>query len=440
MMGKVIIPSKSIDVIENVDVLVIGGGAAGCAAAVGAARMGAKTMLVEKLGYLGGATTAQLVIAVLSTNGIDFQGIWHEYMRELRQLDGVSPLQRYPGKEYIICGSVNAECVKYAWERIILRHNISILYHACAIDVIKNRSAIEGVVFHTKAGNQAILSKRVIDCTGDGEICNAANVPWQQGDRNGVYAMALSKIIAYGNLPVHDDDKPGLKGHVLGRTMGMSMTERMGAGGRLLHVDPLNPFDMTRAEIEGRDKGWTLLQQIREAEKAPDIVISSSSEQAGVRSSRRIEGRKVVTASDAWNFVKSEDGIAKSSWDIDIWPHNSQTGAPVPRDTEEYKKRIRRMEAGDYFDIPYGCLIPVQTENLLMAGRMISAEHEAQASLRIQQTCMSTGEAAGTAAAMSIEQNVTPANMDVRMLQKQLVCVRDVEPAFEMLKSLPYMK
>lgn len=128
--------------------------------------------------------------------------------------------------------------------------------------------------------------------------------------------------------------------------------------------------------------------------------------------SRRLHGLATATFEDAWNLRKYPDSIARSSWDIDVWPADSHTRATVHRNEPRYKERAEKAAAGDFFDIRYGCIVARGVDNLLMAGRCISAGHQAQSSLRIQQTSQATGQAAGTAAALSLKENVTPRELD----------------------------
>jgi hypothetical protein len=200
---------------------------------------------------------------------------------------------------------------------------------------------------------------------------------------------------------------------------------------RVLKVDPLDPFDFTRAEREGREQ----------ARQAADFCckhvpgceggyLLDTSAQIGLRSSRRLRGLVTVTEQDAREFRKYPDSIARSSWDIDVWPADSYTAPAVDRACEAYKTRRAQLKAGEYFDIRYGCIVAAGIDNLLMAGRCLSAEHVAESSLRIQQTCMATGEAAGVAAAKSIQANQTPRELAPAVVVEQLEKDRDVEPAY----------
>jgi len=206
---------------------------------------------------------------------------------------------------------------------------------------------------------------------------------------------------------------------------------------RVLRVDPLDPFDFTRAEREGRQQAWECADACRRfAPGFEQAYLLDTSTQLGLRSSRRLRGLATVTGQDAREFRKYPDGVARSSWDIDVWPADSYTAPAVDRSTEAYKARHARLVAGEWFDIRYGCLVANGLDNLLMAGRCISAEHVAQSSLRIQQTCMATGQAAGTAAALSLHAGVTPRELDPQRAVRQLAEDRAaVEPAYDELKA-----
>jgi hypothetical protein len=206
--------------------------------------------------------------------------------------------------------------------------------------------------------------------------------------------------------------------------------------GRVLEVDPLDPWDLTRAEREGREQAWQVQDYYRRyAPGYEEAYLVDTSSHTGIRSSRRIGGLSRVRRDDVLALRKYPDGIARSSWRVDIWPANSYTALPDAYTDSEWKSRI---DAGDYFDIRYGCLVAEGLDNLLVAGRCISADHWAQSSLRIQQTCQSTGQAAGTAAAMSLKDGVTPRELDSRTLVDRLEEDRaGVQPAFDILKDLP---
>ena len=460
-------PAKDLKVLGHWDVIVAGGGPAGCAAAWAAARRGARTLIVEKSGHLGGQTVDALVCAILSTNGVDFQGVWHDWIRALRRRRGDNELSR-KGDQMMIT-TVYPEAVKYAWDDLLSEAGVEFLHHAHVGGAIVEEGVLKGVILDTRAGRQAAFAKRVVDGTGHGIVCHEAGVPWEQGDGTNKWAMALTKVfrlsgmnwdnitytdeiiaraeaeldaaIARGEFvtPVVTEKKRLLKYAKLKLwDMGGGRGQIMSVLSRVLKVDPLDPWDFTRAEREGRAQAWEGAEAYRRfIPGCENAYLLDTSYQIGVRSTRRVQGLVRLTDDDAWQLRKQSNSIARSSWDIDIWPADSYTKEAVPRDDADYKKRHAKVAAGDYFDIPYGCIVAAGVDNLLMAGQCLSASHVAESSLRIQQTCMATGQAAGTAAAMSIELNVTPLELDPAPLLAQLAKDRDVEPAYAFLGELP---
>ena len=430
-------PARDVPVMGEFDVVVAGGGPAGCAAAIAAARHGARALLVEEDGYLGGTTVDGLVVPILSTNGVDFQGVWHELMHKLKGRNGVAGLAPRRGFSYMLVGSVDPEMVKLAWDELATDAGVVLLHHALVAGAMVGEGGVGGVLAETRAGRRAILARRVVDCTGDGAVCAAAGVPWEQGADGRKWAMAVTKVFRWGGVPLPKEIRPGQGIPGFGRSIDHRAGEAMGFN-RILRIDPLDPWDLTRAEREGRAIAWNALDAKRKKPGGEHLRLVDPSHRIGVRSSRRIHGIATATRDDAWNFRKHPDGIARSSWDIDIHSPEVPNLPAVPRDSPAYKPRIERMQRGDYFDIRYGCIVARGVDNLLVAGRCLSAEHEAQASLRIQQTCMATGQAAGTAAALSLRQGVPPRELDPSALVAQLARDRAaVEPAFEELKDLP---
>ena len=455
-------PSRPIPVLGSYDVVVCGGGPAGCASAIGAARHGARTLLIEKDGYLGGATVSQLVAVILSTNGADFQGIWHEYLRGLRKRNGVRPFTGSAEKGQIR-SCVDPEQVKYVWDELVTAAGARILHHGYSATCMLEDGRAAGVFVQTRAGRQAIRAKRVIDCTGDGIVAAESGVAYESGDGTNPWAMSCTKMLRLGNVPSEENwpgpealeqaaaaldaavergeydapvvtEKNRLMNYLRGKLWLLPENRReLGVVlSRVLKVDPLDPFDFTRAEREGREQARQTADFIcRYVPGFEESYFLDTSNQIGLRSSRRLKGVATVTDEDARSFAKYEDSIARSSWNIDIWPADSYTAPAVDRKSEEFKTRNKLLVQGEYFDIRYGCLVAEGIDNLLMAGRCLSAEHQAESSLRIQQTCMATGQAAGVAAALSLDADTTPRELDPMTVVAQLDKDRDVEQAFE---------
>ena len=458
--------AKDVPVLAECEVLVCGGGPSGCAAALASGRRGAKTLLIEKEGYLGGAVVSQLVLVILSTNGVDFQGIWHEWAEELKGLGGIrAPIRTKTN----LWGSVNPEAVKYAWDALLSEAGVKLLHHAYAARGIVEEDTIRGVFLETKAGRRVILADRVIDCTGDGILAAESGVSWEQGDGTHKYAMALTKVFRLANVKYLEDwctedqyrqmeqnlneaiergeyktpvltEKRRLLNYLRQKSWQLPepRAEMMSVLSRILRTDPLDPFELTNAEREGREQVWEAADFChRYVPGFENSYLLDSNAQIGIRSSRRLKGLAVVTAEDAANCRKYPDSIARSSWDIDIWPAESYSASTAWK-AENIKAHTNKLRTqGEYFDVRYGCVVAEEVKNLLMAGRCVSAEHEAESSLRIQQTCISLGQAAGTAAALSLEDGVTPQELEPMKVVRQLAEDRDaVEPAFDVLKNL----
>jgi hypothetical protein len=426
--------NKSIPILAEYDVVVCGGGPAGCAAAIESARCGAKTLLVEKYGYLGGATVAQLVAVILSTNGIDFQGIWHEWASRLLKYDSIAPLIRsnvemYPGREWLR-SSVSPEGVKRAWDELITESGADILLmaHFCGACVEDN--IITGLIIHSRAGLQVIKAKRVVDATGDAVVCHDAGVKWDIGVTGKLWPQAVSLVRRWGGYA-----SPGSSdGPIPGAPATLAkLPERLGRTDRKF-IDPLDPFAVSNAIRDMQREIWYQSDSFTDGH----YLVESATE-IGVRTSRIVQGIDRISDDDAWNLRKSPAGIARSSWEFDIHPPDDEYPLPERWFHSKSEANIahnKKIASGDYFDIPFGCLVTSGIDNLLVAGRCISAGYLAQGSLRIQQTCISTGQAAGAAAALSLQNNTTPREINPSIIVNHLVKARDVEPAFDILRNI----
>ncbi len=462
---------KNIPVIKECDVLVVGGGPAGCSAAISSARMGVKTLLIEQTGMLGGATVNQDVVVVLSQNAVDFEGIWHEYMAKLFELGGAYK-EDFNFLPLLISSTVDPNIVRVVWDRLLQESGADLILHCSFSDVIKTENSITGVIVNTRQGPGIIKAKNIIDCTGDAIVCNIAGAEWEQGSRTSKCAMSLTKVIRLGGIGENagikdmsekellkeklDNDisegiyKSGImtSGRVLNyiNPWGLSWhlkhrKELMLVTSRVLNADPTSFEDITRAEREGLNSMYEVYDFYKKyVPGCENAFIAHISNQIGVRSSRRVHGMYYINDEDAINFKKHPDSIAKSSWQLDVWPSDSYT-APAGnegglKDEESLNKYKEHIKAGDYFDIPYGAIVVKGFDNLLMAGRIISSSHLAQASLRIQQTCMSTGQAAGYAAAKAVKENKLPTELDGKTVSEELRKIRMNTPvSWDKLKS-----
>jgi len=452
---------------KSYDVIVAGGGAAGVCAAIASARGGAKTLLIERHGILGGAMTMGLVTplgASSTRSGKRFGGILWEILdqvaTESRRIDGEG------GDPY---------CAPHTMARVlsnrVVESGASVLLHTSLLEAKREGDGIAALRIHNKSGLAWIQGKTFIDATGDGDLLAMAGEAFTLGSEPGVFrhlsdtgldqvheedrtygayetsglmqpvtlfftmsgvdldrAEALNnKRLTYGDLGMtraafldlpyanspgfevgDGEDVPLPAGRVL-----VTRTSRPGVAAvnmsRLTGVDGTDAEALSRAEILARNQVAHLADFLRRF--IPGFEKSSLLETApalGVRETRRLVGRYVLSGGEAIRCASFDDAIAQGSYMIDI--HD-----PLGR-----RKAIGGQLQGDCYDIPWRSLLPKRTENLIVCGRCLSADHVAHSSTRIQGTCMLTGQAAGTAAAMAARAGIAPCELDAGALQAKL--------------------
>jgi ribulose 1,5-bisphosphate synthetase/thiazole synthase len=407
-MDWIIEPERKIPVTSEVDVLVCGGGIAGVAAAVCAARIGVKVLLVERYGFLGGLVTGGLVI---TTPPLD-NGINREIGERLRAKGVYAPLQK-PGAEMIALKmhAIDPEVVKYELVQMLGEQQVQLLLHTLIVGSIVEEGALKGVLIENKAGRQAILAKTVVDCTGDADVAAFARAPFRVVKKpiTMMFNMAgvdvdkvLSRVGNWSNLKqfVTEAVARGDLKFELGTTLewgtpGVHAECLIHPGeinvwsGNLRGVDALDPNQLTRAELITREHVMRLVAFLRgHVPGFEHSWITLTSPILGVRATRQILGGISPTMQEVRN-IRFADTVAK--------PY-----------------------AEDAIRLPYNSLLPQGVENLLVAGRCISAEEEAMGQLRLIPVCAATGQAAGTAAALALRAGVTPAKLDISELQLAL--------------------
>jgi hypothetical protein len=435
------------------DVLVVGGGNAGCAAALAAARHGARTLLVERYGFLGGTATAAMVGPWMTFHSGDQRivgGIAQEIVERLVR-KGASPGHLHDSSDYVATITpFDPEIHKALLFEMMREAGVSLMLHAYVLDAKLDGDIVRGATFATVGGTREYFGRVVIDSTADAFVAASAGVPTQQGDERGRVQPAtlmfrlshvdLSKLSTY--VRMHPDQmRTSLKTHE--RTPGAltaiaglyQLWEEARRDGvvdlprelvsffispypdevtvnmtRVVNIDPLDPGDLTRAEIEARLQTMQLLEFFRS--RVPGFEnarIAATGTQVGIRESRRIVGRYTLTRDDVLQGRHFDDAVACSAYPIDI--HNpAGTGTTT-----------QRLAPGQSYDIPYRCLVPVNREQLLVAGRCISTTHEALASTRLTPTVMTLGQAAGTAAALARKRRVRVGDVDTKELRAQLI-------------------
>lgn len=387
--GKVIQPERPLPVIAETDVLVVGGGAAGFAAAVAAARAGVKTTIVERYGYFGGLWTGGLVLVVLETHAI----MGGQTVQVLRGIGG-ELLERHakvPGciayrDERRINPTTDPEATKYFMDEMIAESGATVLFHCWATDVVMDGDAVRGVVLESKAGRQAVLAKVVVDSTGDGDIFAAAGAGFQQ------WLHAIGLVHRRGNVDRADRAKlkaAGVKS--LGAIEPQPSVHWVNLRGPMANA--LDVKDLTRLEMEHRRSIWQGIQKLRGTPGGEPVFLLQTAPQLGVRVSRTLAGRHTLTAEEARAGKRFPDTIGVGG----------TAGAKRPG-----------------WPIPLGALLPEKLDGVIAAGRCISVEEKLLEDMRLIAACLITGHAAGAAAAVAVQSNCRPRDVDIAKVQKLL--------------------
>jgi hypothetical protein len=440
--------------VEWYDVLVIGGGNAGCAAALASARHGARTLLVERYGFLGGTATAAMVGPWMTFHSGEERivgGIAQEIVERLVAAGG-SPGHIHDASDYVATITpFDPEAHKALLFELMAESGVELLLHGYFLEAMLDGTsgAVRGARVATVGGQRVYEADVTIDASADAYVAASAGVELQQGDARGrvqpaslmfrISHVDLAQTAAY--LRAHPQEMrtslpPGARdAAALSAVAGMhELWNAARARGdvdvprelvsffaspypdevtvnmtRVLDVDPLDPDDLTRAEVEARAQAMSLMAFFkRDVPGFANARIAATAAQIGIRESRRIVGAYTLTRDDVLHARTFEDGVARSAYPIDI--HN-----PSGAGTTTF-----RLPPGASYEIPYRCLVPAHVDGLLVAGRCISTTHEALASTRLTPTVMTLGQAAGTAAAMAAARAISPRQVPATELRASL--------------------
>lgn len=423
-------PARKIPVRHRVDVLVVGGGAAGMAAASSAAKLGANVLLVERNGFLGGTLTMVTLGSIC--------GLYAVCDDEITPVVGgfasnlIARLQRMGGPieptRWLKTASMRYDpsAMKIVADEIVLEAGVRLAFHCTAVGVHMEGKAIRGVTFEGRDGRWACLADVVIDCTGDGDIAALAGVAFEHDPE---MIQAPTTMFRFGGVDVDlatQITRDELKGH-LEKAVAAGLTLPRTAGGAFstqphsMHMnitrvvrnerapDPLDTEELTGAELEGRRQLKAYLQAFREFVPGyQDCYIADIGPQIGIRESRRMQGQYLLSLEDVLGQARFDDAIACSAW-------------PVEEHGAGRATKWVFLEPGTYYQLPYRMLLPREVDGLLVAGRCSSASHDAHASMRVAAVCMALGEAAGVAAALASDSRLSPCDINSRSLQKQLL-------------------
>lgn len=423
-------PERNTPVLDVADVCVIGGGAAGVAAAVAAARQGSRVILLERAGYLGGTLTSVSLgsicgLYMVSPDRIEpvVGGIVTEVISRLEKLGGTTN----EPQRWLKTASLPYDLfsMKVVLDELVNESGALVRLHAYVTDIVMEGESITHLIIEDKRGRWALAARTFIDASGDADIAAKAGAPYEVDYENLQFPTAMFRLGGVEPDALKALDRPRLHalleqavtdGLPLPRTAGGLFMERPG----IVHLnitkvsvdgrapDPLDPDTMSAAEVLGRQQ--ILLYQDAFRRYVPGFsscYVLDSGATLGVRESRRISGEYVLTRDDVLKSARFDDAIGACAWPMEDHAAGRAT-------------QWLWLEPGTFYQIPYRALLPRSVNNLLVAGRCASSTHDAQASLRVSAQCFVMGEAAGTAAALALARNTSLKRLPIDALQSKL--------------------
>ncbi len=452
-MATIVEPQREIPVIADVDVCVVGGGPGGLPAALAAARRGAKTLLLEMQGCLGGmATTGHIgpILGITASRADEATvgGIPRELCERMAEI-GEARSWEQSLKAHAV--AFNVEGLKIVADRMVREAGVELLLHALFVDSIVENGRMTHAVVESKSGRQAVRAKVFVDATGDADLAFRAGAACTKGRPADGKAMAMGSMFRIGGVATLTAD---VRTAVLDKTreavrageLNLYSVQLGGFGSTIrdgeatvnctrTEGDCTNVRDLTEAEQSIRELTWRTIELWRSVRGAEGLHLISTPAHVGLRESRQVVGERRITGEDVVQARKYEDAVARCGYWIDIHcPRGLVGGGDVHLCSVNCKNRDCYMITdyadqlpdelyppdGEWFDIPYRTLVPEKVDGVLVSGRCISADHQAMAALRVMGPCMAIGEAAGTAAALAAQASIQPREVDVQALRAAL--------------------
>ncbi|MFO1110727.1 MAG: FAD-dependent oxidoreductase [Bradyrhizobium sp.] len=435
-LGTIAEPARKVPVYGEYEVVVLGGGPAGIAAAVAAARAGRRTLLIERYGFLGGMGTAAGVTNFCGLHANVHgemhrvvQGVASELLARIDRLGGLNAPHLILGK--IFAQAYDTAAYKIAADDLLAQHKVDILFHALGAGVVMHdERRVDVLMVETKAGRRAVRADIFVDCSGDGDLAAWAGAPFEIGDGEGrtLYPSMMFRLNgidpakageAWRTIPALMEKAVAAGTHTFPRKGAIVRPQKSGIEWRVNFtqvarsdgraVNGIEPDELTRGEIDGRRQAMAAFEFLRTVPGFEKSYIVDLPPQLGIRETRRVVGGYMLSGEDVLGCASFEDSIGVNGWPMEQHVAGDVVFKfpPIP-------------QSRGFNELPYRMLVPERIDNLLVAGRCASMTHDGQSAARVSGACFAMGEAAGSAAALALSGNTIPRDIAPEKLQQQL--------------------